>query len=241
MNTKNNTMFKVATDLFLFQMKWTLWFIPAVLGFYLFLPIVLKEITEVELNFLSTMFNPSKIYMLVIGIISALAFFNHYVQNGITRKDYVSGSAMAATGVAFSIMIIASIINGILHLIEPLTGFSPSNTHIAFLDTTSMWIIPILVFSLIILCYYIAGWMIIAGFQRLGGWGCFVFILIALLYFSLTDLLWQGDISHPLINAIGITDPNLSTPAALFCTLILIAVGLLLIRMLTKSVAIQPK
>lgn len=240
MRTQHNTMFKVATDLFFIQMKWTLWYILVIFIIYLLLP-MFPDIAEEELNFLSTTFSSSKVYMLVIGILSALVFFNHYVQNGITRKDYFSGSAFAATGLAFAIMIIASITNSIVHLIEPITGFSPSNTYSEFLSTTSMWFIPILVFSMIILCYYIAGWMIIAGNQRFGSWGLFGFILIALLYIAVIDLLWEGEISHPLVNSLGISFSNLPTSITLVCTLILIAAGLLLIRILTKRVAIQTK
>ncbi|QGH32880.1 hypothetical protein GI584_01900 [Gracilibacillus salitolerans] len=238
MNTPNNTMFKVTKDLFLIQMKWTFWYMLVVLVLFLIIPLFS---VKMELNFLSTMYTSTKIYMLVIGIISSLAFFAHYVQNGITRKDYFSGSAIAAEGLAFSIMFIASIINGILYIIEPLKGYLPDNANIGFLDMTSTWMIPMLVFSLIIFGFYLAGWLIIAGYQRYGGWGCVAFILIALLSVSFIDLLWEGDITYPLINLLTIPSPNLSIVVSLICTIILVATGLLLIRSLTKRVTIQPK
>ncbi|MGN8647288.1 hypothetical protein ACTNEO_14770 [Gracilibacillus sp. HCP3S3_G5_1] len=238
MNTPNNTMFKVTRDLFLIQMKWTFWYMLVILAFFLIIPLFTAEM---ELNFLSTVYTSTKVYMLVIGIISSLAFFTHYVRNGITRKDYFSGSAIAAAGLSISIMVIASIINGILYMIEPLKAYLPDNANIGFLDMTSTWIIPVVVFSLIIFGFYQAGWLIIAGYQRYGGWGCIGFILIALLYVSLIDLLWEGDITYPLINLLTIPSPNLSLALSLICTIVLVTTSLLLIRSLTKRVAIQPK
>ncbi|WP_163582905.1 hypothetical protein [Gracilibacillus saliphilus] len=238
MNTPNNTIFKVTKDLFLIQMKWTVWYMLVVLAIFLIIPLFREEI---DLNFLSTMYSSTKIYMLVIGIISSLAFFAHYVQNGITRKDYFSGSAIAAAGLAVSIMFIASIINGMLYIFNPLENYLPDNVNIGFLDMTSTWFIPVLVFSLNIFGFYLAGWLIIAGYQRYGGWGCVAFILVSLLSVSLMDLLWEGDISYPLINLLSTPTPNLPIAVSLICTIILVATVLLLIRHLTKRVAIQPK
>ncbi|MDV2686442.1 hypothetical protein RYX56_18905 [Alkalihalophilus lindianensis] len=235
----NDNPSKLSLDLFYIQMKWSLWYIPITFIIYLIIVQFVPEVEEMGLSFISFFYEPSKIYMLVIGIISCFAFLGYFVRNGLTRKDYFIGSAIAATGVAFSLMMISAILTGILLWIGTFTAYSPLNGHVAFLDTNSFWIAPVVSLSLIILCYYIGGWIIAVGFYRFGGWGGFGFILIAIFYMSIADLLWTGEITHPLANYLNMSMPNMSLGASIFGTLILIGIGLLLIRKVTKRVTIK--
>ncbi|KHF41695.1 hypothetical protein [Halalkalibacter okhensis] len=230
---------KVAFDLFAIQMKWSLWYIPIVFVIYLIVEHFVTEVEEMGLSFMSFFFEPTKIYMLVIGIISCLAFLTYFVKNGVTRKDYFIGSSIASAGVAFSLMLISVIVTGILLLLGTFTTYSPLTNQVAFLDTNSFWVIPLISFSLIVLCYYIGGWIIAVGFYRFGGWGGLGFILIAILFLSLTDLLWEGELTHPLANYLNLTIPALSIFSSIIGTLLLIGVGLFLIRKVTKRIAIK--
>ncbi|QDI92283.1 hypothetical protein EPH95_14710 [Salicibibacter halophilus] len=232
---------KVATDLFITQMKWTLWYIPILLVVYLLLYLFTPEMQAENWNLMSVIYQPTKIYMLVIGLLTIMAFLTYYVKNGITRKDYFVGSSIAATGVAFSIMIISAILAGILALIGSFTTFDPGTSQMDFLNTTSVWLMPVLVYSLIILCYYIAGWMVISGYYRFGGWGLLGFIGIGVLYISAVDLLWENDWTLPLMRFSNIPMPVLSLSVSLVCTLLLIAVGLWVVRLTTKRMPVKPE
>lgn len=233
MNSKNNSIkLKVAFDLFYTQIKWSLWYTPFVLIVY----IVSKFIPNIEidnLNVASAIFGSSQIYMLVIGIIISFAFLNHYVKNGITRKDYFVGSAIAALGVAVSITVIAIILNEVFRFF----GWSTSAASME-LNTSSIWLYPIIL-SLILVSYYVAGWIIAIGIQKFGVVGMF-FIPIAILLIALTDSLSGLTTSGP-ISLLNISFPKVSALLSVPSIIILIGLGLLLIRVVTKDITIEAK
>ncbi|MTI96729.1 MAG: hypothetical protein FH749_14855 [Firmicutes bacterium] len=230
---------KVAIDMFTIQMGWSLWFIPIVLVVNILVNQFVPEVQERGLSFIAFIFQPAKIYMLVIGIISGFAFLSHFIKNGIIRKDYFSGSAIAAAGVALGIIVISAVITVVMMLFDWFAASPPSN--IDFLEaTSSAWLVPILALSLITFSYYIAGWIIAVGFQRFGGWGI-GFVGIAIVQTILTDILWEGHPTHPLTGFIRITLPDLSIPTALAGTTLIIGLGLWLLRATTRRMPITPE
>ncbi|AKL96574.1 hypothetical protein CACET_c31300 [Clostridium aceticum] len=240
MNPENSSIkSKLALDLFGIQMQWSLWYIPVVLIIHFIVLRFVPDVEERDLNLIYFVFQPSKIYMLIIAILSCFSLMGYAVKNGITRRDYFWGSAVAAVGVAFSIMILAAILAGVLELFGLFTAYSSVTNSIAFLDTSSIWIVPVLVLSLILLCYYIAGWIIAVGFYRFGGLVGIGFVAIALLFVSIADLLWEGELSHPLAVSLDIPFANPSIPFSITATLILIGLGLWLVRILTKRIPIK--
>ncbi|UNC93215.1 hypothetical protein [Candidatus Contubernalis alkaliaceticus] len=236
----NSVTAKIIIDLYYIQMKPTLWYIPIVTAASLILLQFVPGMQENGLNQMSMIYQSSKIFMLVIGIIFCNALLSYYVKNGITRKDYFLGSAIAAAVVAFSIMIISAIITGILQLLGVFSNNSPGGIRLEFIEnTSSTWVIPVIALSLILLCYYIAGWTISVGFYRYGNLGGFGFIGIAILFVSIMDLLWEGSLSLPLLASISIPVPYLTVPLSIIGTLILIFLGLWLIRSVTKQMPIK--
>lgn len=233
MKLKNNsTKFKVAFDLFYTQMVWSLWYIPVVLVIYLVRNFIPNADIE-NFNLASAIFQPSKIYMLVIGIITSFAFLSHYVKNGITRKDYFIGSAIAAASVAISIIVLSIIPNEVFRLF----GWSTSITDIG-LNGTSIWVYPIAL-SLILVSYYVAGWIIAVSFYKFGGVGA-LFIPLAILIICLTDLLWGLPITGPAA-FLNISLPETSPLLSMVSTFVLIGLGLWIIRMITKEITIDPE
>ncbi|MBU9711651.1 hypothetical protein [Evansella tamaricis] len=229
---------KIAKDLFFIQIKWALWFIPIVFAVYLIVPHFVKDVAELNLHFLSFIYQPTKIFMLVIGIITSLYYLPYFVSNGITRKDYFYGAAIGSATVAFGIMFLSAILAGILELIGAFSNYQPSTSTMEFLQSTSsIWIIPILVYSFISIGYYISGWMIALGFYRFGGWGGMGFILVAILYINLTDLIWEGHASHPF-GWLNIPFPDLPLPVSLIGALIFILLGFMVIRKVSKRITI---
>lgn len=228
--SKHSTKYKVAADLLYEQVKWTLWYIPIVIILYF----VSRLIPQVEINnisFAAAMVDASKIYMLVIGIFTFMAFIAYYVRNGITRKDYFIGSALASIGVAIGILAFTFILNAIFRLF----GWTAAVTDIG-LNTTSAWLLFIyLVF--IFVSSYVAGWIIGVGFVKFGGWGV-LFIPAGILISSLTELVWGMSVIGP-VTMLNISFPQLSPGLALAITVAMIVTGLILIRTLTKDIIIK--
>ena len=234
---------KLAFDMCYLQMGWTLWYIPIVLiGYLVILPILgnFTDISETDLNFMSFLLQPSRIYMAIIGIITYSALFPFFVKQGVTRKQYFVGSALAAAGVALGINIVSALITGILQIVSRLTPYAPGQGHMAFLENFSSWHVPLLTFSLIILTYYIAGWIIGIGFYR-SSWAGAGSIIVALVYVYLLDLLWEGQLSLNITSSLNITFPNQIFSLSLVGNLILIGLGLWVIRIATKDVPIKVK
>lgn len=92
---------KVALDLYTVQFSWALKF----LGFFIFLQIARPLVAMIPFinmnnkvnigNYFDTVFTFSNIFMLVIGIIVASSFLSYFVRNGVTRKDFFKGAAIA--------------------------------------------------------------------------------------------------------------------------------------------------
>ncbi|ABR50034.1 conserved hypothetical protein [Alkaliphilus metalliredigens QYMF] len=234
---------KLSLDLFYMQMQWSFWYISIILIIHLILQLVLPrfvpDVEEINLSFMIMFFQSSKIYMAIIGIIACYSFLPFFVKNGITRRDYFIGSSVAAVGVSFSILLVSAVITVVLQFLAPILGYSPNIVPVAFLDTTSLWIVPIISLSLIILCYYIAGWVIAVGFYRYNNLRRIGFIAIGLFYVSVTDLIWEGGLSHPLIAKLNIPFPDLSIGLSVGVTSLLIGLGLWFIRSLTKRIPIK--
>ncbi|ADU28526.1 hypothetical protein [Evansella cellulosilytica] len=237
--TQPSNTFKVATDLFLIQMKWSLWFIPIVFAIYLIVIPLVPNLEELDLNFLAFQFQPSKIYMLVIGILTCFAFMSHYVKYGVTRNDYFYGAALAAIGVAISITVTSAILAGILQFTGTFISFSPGTANMEFIHSSSTWLVPIIVYSLIIITYYIAGWLIAIGFYRYGGFGGMGFILISITFITLIDLLWEGDPTAPMLGWLSIPFPNLSFSVAAILSGLVIVCGMWITLLTTKRVTIK--
>src|SRR5690625_6438150 len=81
--------------MFLEQMKWSLWFIVFVLVSYIVVIAISINTGSNSSDFFGFSYGSTKVYMLVIGIISASAFLTFYVKHGVTRKDYFIGSILA--------------------------------------------------------------------------------------------------------------------------------------------------
>ncbi|MFV8830090.1 hypothetical protein [Alkalihalobacterium sp. APHAB7] len=236
---RNSTTAKVGIDLFSIQVKWALWFIGIVFVVYLVLPIFITNVEEFKMHFLTFSFQPAKIFMLIIGILSCFSFLGYFVGNGITRKDYFLGSAAAAFGVAFVIMLLANVLQGLLQFVGMFTPYLPSTNHGDSWNMGSVWIVPFVAYTMTIVVYYLAGWLISIGFYRYGGIGGTLCIIGAIIYVGVTDLGSNGDRSLTLFGFIKIPYPDLGLPLAMVVTAVLIVVGLWLLRQLTKRVPIK--
>ncbi|ERN54006.1 hypothetical protein M3689_02510 [Alkalihalophilus marmarensis] len=240
MGTDNNSRYKKVTiDFYLMQLKWVAWFIPCVLAAYLLLGRFIRDSVDLDLVFHAFMYQPSKVFMLICGIMACFVFFNFYVRNGVTRKDVFLGTSIAAALLAVSIMIISVLLSAILMLIGSFTPFSPGMGQLEFLGAEQNLLTFTLSTSLIIFSYYIGGWVISVGFYRYGWLIGMAFIAIGVVLFALTDSFWEAEIAHSIADSINITFPQLSFITSIVGTIVVIAASLYLVRQLTKSVRIK--
>jgi hypothetical protein len=212
---------KVAKDMYLEQMKWTVWY----LGFAVFAQIAhlflvyysIDDDTAVK-GLLMFLFQSAKGYMIVIAIISVNGFLSYYVGQGVTRKDFWAGSVLAALGltatITFSAVILTYLEYGILEIFQLSHLLSDE-----FLNGNGWLVIQYLFY---IFFYYLAGCLIGVGFYRfhwIAGIG-----FVALFLLSVSALEWSGKYSF------GLSVLSSAVAIVLFLTLL---------RQLTKNIAVK--
>lgn len=251
---------KVATDMFWAQLFWAFGFLGIMLVIHLVkIVLAINSDNDLELYFVST-FVASNIFMLVIGIISSYGFLPHYVSNGVTRKDYFKGAALASVGLAIALPVILSIVSGIELFILKIFNMSTIFTTTfgdrveieddgivseiiqsiiiaPYVDPQSNWLLAIFIVTLNLLTFYLLGWLIGSAFYRFGVITGLVFIAISIVIVLLENAL--------LSIGLGLTVPDkfssydFSLPISILGVVVLIVIVLWLIRQLTKRVAIK--
>ncbi|GMA09386.1 hypothetical protein GCM10025886_25390 [Tetragenococcus halophilus subsp. flandriensis] len=235
-NKNHSNIAKLAFDFYIMQMQWSLWYLGIATVIILIIPLFLSQTNDWQLNFVENIYSSSKIYLAIIALFSCFGMLGYMVKNGVTRKDYFYGTAIAAIGVSFSLMIITTIISAILYWV----GYQPDLQTTSFLNTTSTWFVPILSLSIILLGYYIAGWVIAVGYYRFGGLKTVGFILLSLSYVSVIDWLWEGEIIYPFFSkTLSFSLNGIPIFYSFSITLILIGLALLLVRLMTKRIPIK--
>jgi hypothetical protein len=231
-----NSIPKVATDMSWLQLSWSTWFISFVFIAYIVLGKIIGNSEVSQESFLTFAYSPSKVYMLVIGIVSVSSFLTFYVKQGITRKDYFFGAAISSVIVSLILMIIAGIGTSIEQL------FIPTLEIVSFVGTEASWLLTVVVFSLNILVYYIAGWLIGAGFYRFGGIGGMLYIILAVVAVSTSDILWEFELKNPLKKLLHFNNQwGFPLSVSFIGTFLLLAIVLWIIRFTTKRVRIKMK
>ncbi|MBM7553778.1 hypothetical protein [Thalassobacillus pellis] len=237
-----NSYKKVAVDLSWVQLVWTAWFLAIVFLIYFLFRFIGGEVTINSQNldthsFLTFAYHPSKIFMLVIGIISVSGFLTFFAKQGVTRKNYFYGAAISSCVVSIIIMVAAVLITAIEQFINP------ADATVLFLGPESTMLSSVLTFTLNIQVYFMAGWIIGAGFYRLGGFGGILYIVLAIIFIAVSDdILWESEMKTPVKMLLNI-DVMWKPPLA-FSTIgsvVLISAMLVIVRFTTKRVRIKMK
>lgn len=230
---------KVALDMSLVQSVWAGWFIGIVFIIYVALNFFggNVEVNGQNLDshsFLTFTSSAAKIFMLVIGIISVSGFLTFYVQQGITRRDYFYGSAISSVVIALGLMAFAWIVTFI-------EGFiNPEIAHPTFLGSKTSWFFVALVFCLYIIVYYMAGWVIGAGFYRFGAGGL-LYILLALIMVGFVETLWELSDSNFLLYFFDFGKGEIPLSVSFLGTFAIIALAMVIVRVVTRRVRIKMK
>ncbi|MDG5473318.1 hypothetical protein P6709_16320 [Jeotgalibacillus sp. ET6] len=230
----NRNEIKVTYDMTTVQLGWAAWMIAITLIIFIGIRYFFGDKNDLGIDgFFVFIENPYKIFMLVIGILSVPSFLSFYVKLGVTRKQYFIGTAFSSAVLSMIFMVIAMIIGGIEQLIAPAEVKT-------FLGANAPWLTIFFVFTLNIFIYYLAGWLIGAGYYRYGGWGLFFTINGAVGLIFMMDLFWSRELNTPLHRFLSLqTLENFSLVISFVASFILLAISLWVIRSLTKRVRIK--
>lgn len=258
---KQKTIYpKVATDLYWVQLFWALGFLGVLLVIQI-IKMIISITKGIEMNqYFDAVFIAANIFMLVIGIISSYGFLPYYVGNGVTRKDYFKGTAIASVVLSITIPIIASLVSVIQIFLVNVVNLSilkdsslgknaPVNEDgligemiqsiilTPFVDLQSNWLLAIFVFALNIFIYYLVGWLIGSGFYRFGVLFGLICIIIAFIIIYAQDILLRIVLDLPIHDMFAwLQLPIYASGIGIF---VLIVITLWMIRQLTKRVAIK--
>ncbi|KAB8128982.1 hypothetical protein F9U64_15570 [Gracilibacillus oryzae] len=231
----NETGKKVTVDLYAAQMKWIAWYLPIVYVFYFVLIWLLNEPGIRSMSLLTFTFQTATIFMLICGILSSLAFLPMYVKHGVTRKSYFQGAFLSAIGLAISLIGITAIFTWIISIFNmPLFN----EVVLSSLGENS-WLLTIISYILIVIVYFLAGWLIGLGFYRYGGSGGFVSILAALVIVFLNDLLWEFFTPIPVVGYLTLSLPVPNVAIAIAGSIILAVITAVLVHKIVKDTPVK--
>lgn len=248
---------KVALGMFSVQMSWTAGFL-GVLFIVNLVKIIYAGVQGNEVaGFFNQIFVASNIYMLIIGII-AINFLPFFVGNGVTRKDYFAGGLLAAIALSIVIPIVAVVVSIVERLILSrfpieykvqtinevtmdgnLIGDIVKSIIIApYVDIESNLFLAACVLSLNMFAYYVLGWLISVSFYKYDFIVGIVMIALAVFFKMMYDTCFRmvlGLQPTELLINIG----TLPASVAFVGILLIIIITIMMIRMMTKKVAIK--
>ncbi|MFO1446064.1 hypothetical protein KDN24_23250 [Bacillus sp. Bva_UNVM-123] len=254
---------KIAADMFRIQFFWALGY----LGVMLFIHIV-KIVASLINNdgvdpYFASVYVTSNIFMLVIGIISTYGFLQYYVENGVTRKDYYKGAALASIGLSLSIPVVTSFISLLefaiikmvninfsveksMFLVESEDFGGPINNIIGnvfisvvippSVSLSDHWLLGVFVLALNLFFFYLIGWFISTSFYRLRAVGL-VSIIVSFVIIFLYDFLLRTLLNLPPVAMF--LDIQIPMVVAAIGIIIIIFMTLWMIRQLMKRAPIN--
>jgi hypothetical protein len=234
MKSKNN-IFKIAIDLSWQKFTWALWVISIVFIVYTILRYFIGEEKFIQQGFLPFVYEPTKIFMLVIGIMSVSGFLTFYVKQGIPRKDYFYGQAFSSVLVSFSIVLVGFFIA----LVEKRFV---SSIHIeTYFGQNPSWLLLYFIYSLIVVGYFVVGWLIGAGFYRFGVMIGMGYVALAILVLSVIDRFWAFELKGLFGEILFFNGHEFSVVHSFLGTILLILLVLWINRITLKKVAVKMK
>lgn len=248
---------KLAKEMFLSQMSWTIWFV----GIILLVSIVRIFLNSGDLDgFYSSGFISSNIYMLVIGIIT-ISFLRYYVENGVTRKNYYYGNVIAAIGLSIILPIIIYLISLVEKFIfDTFTSIQLSEQTLEgidvdvggniigeiietvilapFVSPETNLLLSLALFSLHVFVFYLVGWLIGSSFTRLGVIGGLLSIGVGIALLMVKDSMIRLALDMPILQTTSILN-NLPEYLIAPLLVVVILVTLIIIRLLTKRAPVE--
>lgn len=226
---------RIMMEMFWHQGSWAIGYLVIVFLLNLALGITGSSSNIGQDDFFSIIYRSTKGFMLVIGIISSFGFLSFYVRHGFTRRDFFKGAALAALllSIAFPLVV------GPVSLLLSAMNFSDTGNSPVLQAFEHNWFLALASFGIQIFVYYLMGWMIGSGFYRhdwIRGLG---FIAIAIVLVGFMDALWQFELASLWDRWMPAFTLDVPLYVSLAGSAVIMLLGLVLIRLLTRKVTIK--
>jgi len=232
MMSNNNVISKIARDTFSIQLKWSVWFISIVFFIFVVAKFFMTDTEGLDENFLNISIPPSKIFMLVNGILVSFTFLEHYIGLRVSRKQFFYGIVMSSIGIAIALTMIVLLFQGLAYLIG---DFTPLNLgQLGIFEDGSLSTVVKHIFNLF--SYYGIGWIISSGFYRYGGWGGIGLVLVGIAFMAGIELIWEGNLSNTMFNWLNIQLSDFNLMLSMILSILLIFLNYWLIKRLLARV-----
>lgn len=200
------------------QFKWTLWFLGILYLIRIAAHFFEMFFSEAEFNIalLNFAYEPSKIYMLVIGLISVYTFLGFCIDYGLTRKHYYQAAFLSAAVISVVITVVIAALNLIDTIIF---GTNAAVFYLTEADTLLGVLLPGgAAYFITVLLYYLLGMFVASGFYRFGWLTGLGFIAIGLFCLLIESIIWGTAFT---LFDIGIITEGLPVLAAVSATAVL--------------------
>ncbi|VDG96576.1 Uncharacterised protein [Lysinibacillus sphaericus] len=231
----NEIVKKITVDLYSVQMKWVAWYLPIVYVFYFSLVWFLNEPEIRSMSLITFTFQTATIFMLICGILSSLAFLPMYIKHGVTRKSYFQGAFLSSLALGTTIIGVSGILTWLLSLFN-MNVFA--EVVLSSLGVNN-WFWTIISYTIVVIIYFLAGWLVGLAFLRYGPSGGFISIGIALVIVVVNDLLWAFSTPKPLMGVFNLDIPVPHVAIAIVGSIILAALSTQMIYRIVKDTPIK--
>ncbi|GEK57968.1 hypothetical protein CHL76_06160 [Marinococcus halophilus] len=203
------------------QLKWTLWFLGIlylvrVAAHFINLFFLGAEFNIVLLNFA---YEPSKVYMLVIGLVSVYTFLGFCIEHGLTRRHYYQAALLSSAAIALVITAAIAVFN----LMDTVI-FNTNASVFYLIDTDTLFEVLLpgsAAYFVTVLLYYLLGMFIASGFYRFGWLTGLGFIAAGILFLLIESLIWGTEF---VLFDIGVITEGLPVFSAVLATAFLAGV-----------------
>jgi hypothetical protein len=178
-----------------------------------------------------------KYFMVVLGIFLSPVHLPVYVAHGVTRRDFLAGSAMFGGLLTLGFTAFLVVGYGLESAVFSGLGWTAGlgNPH---LYTSAGQVGLVVAESVLMLgAHFCAGWLVGTGFQRFGRWWGVGFGVLALLPALGVDLVLDAGIAARLLHPIGLGRPDL--PIAILSAVVLVGVALVVNHAITRTSTVR--
>ncbi|MFB5660315.1 hypothetical protein [Alteribacillus sp. HJP-4] len=234
----DNKAAKVYFGMLVTFLRWTAWFVSIFILSHIVLLIIFANVDgSMEWTVLETSVQASRIYLLVLGIMTTIGFLPYFIENGVTRKDYFFGMAGAFVTMSVILTIIIGIMIGLERVIFSFMGwnqlFGDSVAASSGGGLAAMFAMTF--FQLII--FYLIGWFISTGFYRFHWLIGLGFIALGIVMIAMFNYVWGIEDHIPWLSWIPVGEQTTFT--AVFLTIIMASILTTIMRLLTKNAAVK--
>lgn len=176
--------------------KWSKWYTAMFIGIFLVIVVLLNHLSTYDWSLLQGYLQSTRIFFLILGLMSMRGFLEYFVSNGVTRKDYFKGLASASARLAIVMTIAGLILYGLERLVYFVAGWEFSHAW-PFMEQ-SLFIQTVAMLSTFFL-FYLLGWFISAGYYKFNPYAGFGIVMLCVAVVIVHNRFWGLDVPDPVL------------------------------------------